>query len=450
MKLLKKFATLNKTMEQNLQALLERRHDLIPGAAHTYSKGDDQFPEVAPKAIVKGKGAYVWGSDDKKYLDWCMGLRSVSLGHVYKSVNDAVRLQMEDGTNFGRPHIMEFALADRLINLLQGVEMVKFAKNGSTVTTAATKLARAYTGRKYIAVCADHPFFSYDDWFIGTTACDAGIPEEIKQLTLRFHYNNIESLRELFEKHPTEIACVIMEAITTEEPQSNFLLQVQELCNEHGAVFIVDEMITGFRWALVGVSPKYNLQPDLITYGKGIANGYSLAVLGGKKDIMRLGGIKHEKERVFLISTTHGAETISLAAAMATIRVMEDQKVQDHFWTWGGRLKEGLETLITKHGLSNSVKVIGFPPNLSMSFGDLIGIASPVLRTIFLQEVIKRGILFQGYFAISFSHGEQEINTTLQVFDEVLGVYRKLLDEGGDFSPHLIGEPCKPVFRKLN
>lgn len=437
-------------MNQILQDLIKHRQDLIPGGAHTYSKGDDQFPAVAPPVIIRGQGAYVWGSDEKKYLDWCMGLRSVSLGHVFPEINEAVKKQMEEGTNFGRPHIIEYVLADRLVNLLPNVEMVKYAKNGSTVTTAATKLARAYTGRKYIAVCAEHPFFSYDDWFIGTTACDSGIPDEIKQLTLRFNYNKIDTLRQLFEQHPTEIACVITEVITTEEPQENFLIQVQDLCRKYGAIFILDEMITGFRWSLTGAAPRYNLTPDLITYGKGIANGYSLAVLGGRKEIMELGGITHDKPRVFLISTTHGAETISLAAALAAIKVMEDRKVQDHFWNQGADLKQGLEDLIKKHGLDQNIKVIGFPPNSSMSFADNSGAASPVSRTFFLQEVAKRGILFQGYFAISFSHGEKEIETTLSVFDEVLEVYRKILDEGGDFASHLIGEPCKPVFRRFN
>ncbi|MEK7116318.1 MAG: aminotransferase class III-fold pyridoxal phosphate-dependent enzyme, partial [Patescibacteria group bacterium] len=236
--------------------LIARRHELIPGGAHTYSKGDDQFPEVAPKAILRGKGAYVWGSDGKKYLDWCMGLRSVTLGHCHPEINRAVKKQMGQGTNFGRPHPIEYELADLLISTLPNVEMVKFAKNGSTVTTAATKLARAYTGRDLIVACADHPFFSYDDWFIGTTACDAGIPDEIKGLTKTFRYNDLASLEKIFAEHPADVACVIMEVITTEEPKAGFLEGVQALCRKYGAVFILDEMITGFRWDLRGAAPK--------------------------------------------------------------------------------------------------------------------------------------------------------------------------------------------------
>lgn len=433
----------------NILDLLSKRHALIPGAAHTYSKGDDQFPAVAPKAIVRGKGAYVWGIDGNKYLDWCMGLRSVSLGHVNREVNRAVKKQMKLGTNFGRPHVSEYEFADRLINLLPNVEMVKFAKNGSTVTTAATKLARAYTGRKYIVSCADHPFFSYDDWFIGTTPTDSGIPQEIKDLTKTFKYNDLASLKALFDQYPNEIACVIMEGVTTVEPVAGFLDGVRELCTKNGAVFILDEMITGFRFDMGGVAKRYNIKPDLVTYGKGIANGYSMAVLGGRKDIMELGGLEHSRERVFLISTTHGAETVSIAAAQAAINIMEREDVPGQFWRLGKMLADGLTDISKKHGLTGVADVVGFAPNLSLSIKNREGAVDPVLRTFFLQEVVKRGILFQGYFAISMAHGEKEIHRTLGVFDEVMGVYRKALDEGNAASL-LIGNPCKPVFRKYN
>jgi glutamate-1-semialdehyde 2,1-aminomutase len=429
--------------------LINRRHNLIPGAAHTYSKGDDQFPSNAPKVILRGKGSYVWAEDGKKYLDWCMGLRSVSLGHCQKEINNAVNKQMSEGTNFGRPHIMEFILADFLVKNLPCVGMVKFGKNGSTVTTAAVKLARAYTGRKYIAVCANHPFFSYDDWFIGTTACDAGIPQEIKNLTLTFKYNDLDSLKRLFKAYPGEIAAVIMEVVTTEEPKNNFLHETEKLVKNNGSVFIIDEMITGFRFHLQGACKLYDLKPDLVTYGKGIANGYSLAVLGGRKEIMELGGLLHKKERVFLISTTHGTETISLAAALTTINFMKRKKVQIHFWRMGKKLKNGLNKAIQKHGLQGKVEVLGFEPNLSMNFRDNAGQVSLPLKTIFLQEMIKAGILFQGYFAISFSHGEREIKFTLEAVDKALILYKKSM-EAENYKKYLFGEPVKPVFRKYN
>lgn len=432
-----------------IKNLISRRHDLIPGGAHTYSKGDDQFPANAPKVILRGKGCYVIGDNGKKYLDWCMGLRSVSLGHCYGAVDKAVLKQMKEGTNFGRPHISELKLADLLVKTLKNAEMVKFAKNGSTVTSAATKLARAYTGRKYIAICKNHPFFSYDDWFIGSTVCDSGIPKEIKNLTLAFQYNNLKSLEDLFRQYPDQIACVIMEPVTAEEPKDDFLTKVQDLAKKEGAVFILDEMITGFRFDLQGAQKIYNLKPDLSTYGKGIANGYSLAVLAGKKEIMELGGLRHKKERVFLISTTHGAETIALSAAMATIKEMKEKKVQAHFWKMGEKLKQGLIKSIKKHGLENMVEVAGFPPSLSLSFKNKTGAVSPELRTVFLQEAIKGGLLFQGYFAISYSHKENEIKKTLSVMDKALGVYKKISAEK-NIGKYLLGEAVKPVFRKFN
>jgi glutamate-1-semialdehyde 2,1-aminomutase len=268
-------------------------------------------------------------------------------------------------------------------------------------------------------------------------------------LTLTFTYNDIASLEQLFAQHPKDIACVIMEGKTIEEPKENFLLKVQDACKKNGAVFILDEMITGFRYGFPSIQKQHKLSPDLSTYGKGIANGYSLAVLAGKKDIMERGGLMHDKERVFLISTTHGAETTALAAALASIKEMKQKKVQPHMWRMGTVLKRGLEKLIKQHNLTGKVEVFGFPCNLAMNFRGDDGQPSWGLRTLFLQEVIKRGILFQGYFAMSFSHKAAEIKKTLSVFDEVMGVYADMLQDGG-YEKHLIGAPIKPVFRKRN
>lgn len=433
----------------DIKKLIAHRHDLIPGAAHTYSKGDDQFPSNAPNLILRGKGAYVWGSDGKKYLDWCMGLRTGILGHAYEPVNNAAIHQLKEGLNFGRPHPIEFELAELLIKTVQNAEMVKFAKNGSTVTTAATKLARAFTGRKYIALCSSHPFFSYDDWFIGTTPCDSGIPEEVKNLSLTFQYNNIASLKKLFIDHPTQIACVIMEAATTAVPENNFLQEVEKLTKAEGALFILDEMITGFRWGLQGAQGYFGLTPDLTTYGKGIGNGFSVAVLAGRRDIMELGGIHHKKERVFLISTTHGAETLSLAAAIKTIQELKAKKVSKQLWRLGKKLRLALQKEIAHYDLEQYVEVLGYDPNLSMNFKNKTGAASMLLRTIFLEQIVARGILFQGYFAISAAHKEKEIAATIKAASAALAVYKKAVFDAKP-EKFLQGEVVKPVFRKYN
>ena len=208
--------------------LNERLHQLIPGGAHTYAKGDDQFPPGCFPIMVKGKGCHVWDADGNQYIEYGMGLRSVTLGHAYEPVVEAAYKQMLLGVNFGRPATIELECAEKFLEIVPGMEMVKFAKNGSDVTSAAVKLARAYTGRDIIAICSDHPFFSVDDWFIGATQMNAGIPKIIQGLTVGFHYNNIESVHALFEKHPGQIADVILEAEERTAPENNFLQQLKD------------------------------------------------------------------------------------------------------------------------------------------------------------------------------------------------------------------------------
>ena len=288
------------------------------------------------------------------------------------------------------------------------------------------------------------------DWFIGTTPLTGGIPEEIRNLTLTFAYNDIASVEKLFSQYPNDIACLIMEVVTTAEPKDNFLHKVQALCQKNGTVFILDEMVTGFRYGFPGVQKKYGLTPDLSTYGKGIANGFSLAVLAGKKAIMELGGLYHKKERVFLISTTHGAETTALAAGLAAIKEMKIKKVTQAMAKHGETLRRGLQSLIKSHNLEPYLEVFGFPCNLAMNFKDYDDLPSWLLRTIFLQEVIRRGVLFQGYFAISYSHGPREIKDTLEIFDQAISAYKQAFADTVHREKYLIGEVIKPVFRKYN
>src|SRR5208283_4601263 len=194
------------------RALKPKAHRLIPGGAHTYAKGDDQFPEQAPGFIARGKGCHVWDVDGNEFIEYGMGLRAVTLGHAFDPVVEAAYKQMQLGINFSRPAKIEVDLAELMVEIIDGADMVKFAKNGSDVTTAAVKLARAYTGRDLIAICGDQPFFSTDDWFIGTTEPNAGIPHAIAKLTVTFHYNDLRSLRDLFDQFPDQIACVVLEA----------------------------------------------------------------------------------------------------------------------------------------------------------------------------------------------------------------------------------------------
>ncbi|NLV21908.1 MAG: glutamate-1-semialdehyde 2,1-aminomutase, partial [Syntrophomonadaceae bacterium] len=385
--------------------------------------------------------------DGNRYLDFGMALRAVTVGYDYEQISNAAIEQIHNGNNLTRASKIEIEAARDLCELIPWVDMVKFAKNGSTVTSAAVKLARAYTGKKYVARCFQHPFFSYDDWFIGDTVMDAGIPEEYKSLTLNFNFNDLASAEKLFQKYPGQIAAVILEPATTEEPKNNYLNQLKDLCHRNGAVFILDEMITGFRWHLQGASAHYRVEPDLVTFGKGMANGFSVAALGGKREIMELGGLFSDKERVFLISTTHGAEMCGLGAFVETLKVYKELDVISRIWQSGKMLVDGANAIAKDMGIGEYFEFIGVPCSPNFITKDKTREASLEFRTLFVQEMIKQGVLMP-WVAISYSHGDEEINITLEAIKHSLLVYRKALDDG--IGTYLEGRPIKPVFRKWN
>jgi glutamate-1-semialdehyde 2,1-aminomutase len=429
------------------RALKARAHDLIPGGAHTYAKGDDQFPEQAPGFIVRGKGCHSWDVDGNEFIEYGMGLRAVTLGHAFEPVVEAAYREMQRGVNFARPAKLEVDLAESFLELIDGADMVKFAKNGSDVTTAAVKLARAYTGRDMVAICGDQPFFSTDDWFIGSTEMNAGIPEEISRLTVKFRYNDLESLQSLFDQHERRIACVVMEAEAVVPPAPGYLQQMKELCEARGAILIFDEMITGFRWHLGGAQKFHGVKPHLSTFGKAMGNGFAIAALAGQREIMRLGGLDHEEKRVFLLSTTHGAETHALAASLETIRIYKERNVVGFLWEQGARLRELVDRSITENRLEGFFEVIGRPCNLVFATRDRSGKPSQEFRTLFMQELIRGGVIAPS-FVISYSHSNTDLDKTAEAVYAAHQVYRRALDEGVE--KYLEGRAVKPVMRGFN
>jgi len=429
------------------RVLQHKAHQFIPGGAHTYAKGDDQYPEQAPGFIIRGKGSHVWDLDGNEFIEYGMGLRAVTLGHAFEPVVEAACKQMQLGINFSRPTKIEVELAEVMLALIDGADMLKFAKNGSDVTTAAVKLARAYTGRDLVAICGDQPFFSTDDWFIGSTEMNAGIPQAVIDMTLKFRYNDLVNLQELLDRHPGQIACVLMEAEAATPPAPGYLKAVKELCEERGAVLVFDEMITGFRWHLGGAQKFHGVVPHLSTFGKGMGNGFAISALAGRREIMRLGGLDHDQRRVFLLSTTHGAETHALAASLETIRIYRERSVVEFLWRQGERLREGINQAIERHGIASQFELIGRPCNLTYRTKDNGGEPSQAFRTLFLQELIRGGIIAPS-FVVSFSHSDKDIDHTVDVANRALEVYARALDDG--VQKHLVGHPVKPVNRKYN
>lgn len=428
-------------------SLNKKFHSIIPGGCHTYAKGDDQYPETMLPYIVKGSGSHVWDADGNEFIEYGMGLRCVSLGHGFKPVVEAAYQQMVKGTNFNRPSVIELECAEKLLSLIPHFEMVKFGKTGSDATNGAIKLARAYTGRDLIAVCGNHPFFSVDDWFIGTTPMSAGVPKVVQDLTVKFQYNDLESVKALFQQYPDRIACVILEAEKEQEPKNNFLHELQNLCRANGTIFILDEMITGFRWHNGGAQSFHNIVPDLCTFGKAMGNGFAISALVGKRDIMRLGGLDHEKERVFLMSGTHAAETHALAAALKTMDIYQNEPVVETLWRQGRRLATGLTQSIKEYGLEEYIPIMGRPCCLVYGSRDQEKKPSQPFRTLLIQETMKQGILAPSLI-VSYSHSDADIDRTIDAFHQAFGIYRKALEEG--IEKYLIGRPVKPVWRRFN
>ena len=434
----------NRSFERSSE-LQARLHDLIPGGAHTYSRGSDQYPEHMTPVLVRGHGCRVWDADDNEYIEYGMGLRSVTLGHGFRPVVEAVCSAIANGANFTRPTVLELAAAEDFLGLVPGADMVKFAKNGSDVTTAAVRLARAATGRVKVAAC-EQPFFSTDDWFIGSTQMDSGIPESSREATVRFRYNDLESLSAVLAA--ADVACVILEAATaTAEPESGYLQGVRRLCDQHGSLLILDEMITGFRWSAHGAQAVYDVRPDLSCWGKAMGNGFPVSALAGRREFMELGGLRTDRDRVFLLSTTHGPETGSLAAFRAVVKAYTNDDPIGRMEHAGQLLVEGVEAAVRDEGLADYVQLTGRTSCLTFITRDSDKNPSQAYRTLFLQELLRRGVLGQS-FVTSAAHTDHDIERTVAAVCDALPLYRRAIEQGS-VDGLLEGRPVAPAIRRF-
>jgi len=375
-----------------------------------------------------------------------MGLRSVVIGYSQEEIDNAAINEIRKGNSMSKASVTELRAAEKILELFPGMDMVKFAKNGSSVTTAAIKLARAYTGKDLVVRCLDHPFFSYDDWFIGDTVVNRGVPKVIKKLTLNFKFNDLESLQNLFAKYPNQIACVILEPTTHIEPEPGFLKQVEELSHKNGALLISDEISCSFRVDYATYS-RYGFMPDMVAVGKALANGYAVDALLGKKQIMELGGIRHNQERVFLVSTTFGATMEGLGAMMATIDFFKKHDVLQHLWQYNEKLIERANKISQDIGIIDNFYFEGFGGRVNFATKDQEKNHCLKFRTLFAQEMAKNHILIP-WVSNSYAHKQEELNLTLEAIKKSLEVYKKALENG--INNYLEGQPMKPVFRKYN
>jgi len=418
-------------------ALLERALKTIPLGSQTFSKSHISYPQgQAPLFLTHGKGAHVWDVDGNEYIDLVNGLLPVVLGYGDPDVDAAVTRQMEKGVTFSLAVEHEIELAEKLVELIPCAEMVRFGKNGSDATAGAIRLARAHTGRDRVAVCGYH---GWQDWYIGSTARHVGVPDAVRSLTHTFVYNDLESLDRLLTSHPGEFAAVIMEPMTMVEPVCGYLAGVKDMAHANGAVLVFDEIITGFRFDIGGLQAQCGVVPDLATFGKSMANGYPISAVVGRADIMK------GMEEIFF-SFTFGGEALSLAAALATIEKMQCEPVLETIRLRGTALRDGLSELITHHEVGSFVSVTGRPEWSMIVIDDVEDTTSWEIKTLFLQEMLARGVLILGSHNVSYSLDEDDLNTVLSAYDEVLGILSSAW-KNNDFRNRLHSPPLEPLFR---
>ena len=429
-------------------SLQDRLHALVPGGAHTMARGADQYPEQMAPVLLRGEGARVLDADGNWFVEYGMGLRTVTLGHGYEPVCEAVVAAAREGVNFSRPSTRELHAAETFLERVTGADMVKFAKNGSDTTTAAVKLARAATGRPLVAYCRSQPFFSTDDWFIGSTPMNAGIPTDYRALTVAFDYNDVSSVELLVQRHPGQIACLILEPATaTLEPLPGFLEGLRALADREGIVLIFDEMITGMRWSAGGAQEVYGVVPDLSTWGKAIGNGFPISALAGKRELMELGGLRTNESRVFLLSTTHGPESTGLAAYLAVAKAYEEHDVVGAMEKQGHKLADGVNAIAAELGIGDYFEVLGRPSCLVFATRDSSGKPSQEYRTLFLQEMLARGVLGQS-FVTSAAHTDDDVEWTIDAARRALLVYAEAVNSG-TVDGLLRGRPVAPAIREF-
>jgi glutamate-1-semialdehyde 2,1-aminomutase/spore coat polysaccharide biosynthesis protein SpsF len=419
------------------QAWLERAKKVIPGCAQTFSKGYTQYIQgVAPIFLELGKGCRVWDVDGNEYIDYVQGLLPNILGYADEEVNAAAAAQLAEGHSFSLPHPLEVKLAERLTRLIPCAEMVRFGKNGSDATSGAVRAARAFTGRDRIACCGYH---GWQDWYIGSTTRNAGVPKAVRDLTHPFPYNDLASLEKLLEAHPDEFAAVIMEPMNFVEPAHGFLEGVKHLAHRHGALLIFDEICVGFHFGLGGAQKLYGVTPDVACFGKAMGNGYPISCILGRADVMRT------FEEIFY-SFTFAGEVASMAAAMKVLDILEQTDALARIESNGRTLQDAVNAMAKEAGLGQRIRAVGRPQWSALKFFDQNGADSPLLRNLFLQETVKRGVLFLASHNVTAAHETTAIHQTLETYADV---FKTLASWATDADParFLEGPMTQPVFR---
>ena len=430
---------------------------IIPGGSQTFSKGVTQFVNgFAPKYLDRGKGAYVWDVDNNKFIDYIMACHPLILGYADTDVNKAVSDQLNKGSTFSQMNELEYDVSKLLVDAIPCAEMVRFGKNGADATSIGVRIARSITGRDHIAYCGYH---GWHDWYIANTDLNSGIPKFNQNLAHSFKYNDLDSLEKIFKKNKNKIAIVIMEPLTVLEPKcygpqncknklckkscrKNFLSEVKKMTHHYGALLMFDEIITGFRFDYGGAQKLIGVTPDLSSFAKCMSNGIPISAIVGKKKYMSC------LDRTFF-SFTYGGDCVGLAAAKACLIKLKKNNVAKHLDIYGKKLKNGLNELIDTYQLNDFVSCLGYPCRTVVSLEGNSVFDNLSMKSWFQQELLKRGILWTAYHALSYKHDDKEIKKTLIAFDEIFKEFKKIKDNNLKLESLLLGKKIEPVFRKV-
>lgn len=395
---------------------------MIPLGSQTFSKSHTQYPQGAsPHFLTHGRGGRVWDADGNEYIDLVCGLLPVVLGYCDPEVDQAIRDQLERGISFSLATELEVDLAERLVDIIPCAEMVRFGKNGTDATSAAIRLARAATGRDHVIACGYH---GWQDWYVGATTRNRGVPDVVGALTHRAPFGDMEALHALFRVHPDQIAAIMMEPMNAAEPAAGYLGEVKELAHANGALFIFDEVVTGFRYAPGGAQEHFGITPDLASFGKAMGNGMPISAIVGRADLMTL------MEEIFF-SSTFGGETLSLAASITVIDKMQREPVIDTLWQTGRALATRAGDVIAVHGLENIIRTVGKPCWTILEISDHKGARKEAINTLFLREMLGHGVLLNGSHNICYAHSDADIDATMDAYDKALATVAAELDRGG-------------------
>ena len=416
---------------------LARARRVVPGTSQTLSKGPAMFVEGAyPVFLERGRGCRVWDVDGNEYVDYILGLASITLGYAHPAVTEAVARRLERGSIFSLPHPLEVEVSERLAEVIPCAEMVRFVKTGSEADAAAVRVARAATGRDVIVYCG---YAGWHEWYAVTTPRSKGIPKDFARLVVPFEYNALDTLEAALAEHHGQVAAVIMEPVLLDAPASGFLAGVKAAAHRHGALLIFDEIVSGFRWAVGGAQEHFGVVPDLATFGKGMANGLPLAAVVGRRELMR------EFEDVF-VSSTFGGDTLALAACLATLDVYRREAVIEHLWRVGRRFQQGFDDCARRLGVP--ARAIGYPVHPKVVFEQRSPEAQRLLMSLFLQETAARGAIFHfAGFNVSLSHTDADVDATLEACAAALGVAGEALADGR-IAERLRGRPYQEAFRR--